>query len=150
MRDRDALRQMLDDALRVVGDGIDLIAESLGQRHEGHGLEGLAKATWFATLNDNTRELRQRGMQIFLQAEIELNRLRLRFGRGHEVVKCYSKIEAELVSPLSGEFVRRQNGETTSDESTKTNLGEETGEFSNLCRPYVGVEGDPPSRSGQA
>src|SRR4051812_12710015 len=46
MRDRDALRQMLDDALRVVGDGINLVGESLEQRHEGQGLEGPGRARW--------------------------------------------------------------------------------------------------------
>lgn len=150
MRDRDALRQMLDDALRVVGDGINLVGESLEQRHEGQGLEGPGRARWLATLNDDTPKLRQRSMQVVLRAQGELERLRLRFGMGHEVVKCYGKLKDELASAFDGEFARRRNAETTSGESMKTSLGAKTGEFIRLCRPYVGVEGDRRSRWGQA
>jgi hypothetical protein len=46
MRDRDALRQALNDALRVIGDSINLVAESIEQRHKGNGLEGPGKAEW--------------------------------------------------------------------------------------------------------
>jgi hypothetical protein len=140
MRDRDALRQMLDDALRVIGDGINLVAESIEQRHKGHGLEGPAKANWLAALSADTSQLRQRSTQIVLGAQGELERLRLRFGMGHEVVKCYAKIKEELTSALDGEFARRRTAETTTGESMRTSLGEKTEEFIKLCRPYVGVE----------
>jgi hypothetical protein len=132
---------MLDDALRVIGDGINLVAESIEQRHKGHELEGPAKAKWLAALSDDTPQLRQRSTQIVLRAQGELERLRLRFGMGHEVVKCYGKIKEELTSALDGEFARRRTAETTSSESMQTSLGAKTEEFIKLCRPYVSIGG---------
>jgi hypothetical protein len=88
----------LKGVLRVIGDGINLVAESIEQRHKGHELEGPAKAEWLAALGDDTPQLRQRSTQIVLRAQGELERLRLRFGLGHEVAKCYGKIKEELTS----------------------------------------------------
>ena len=141
MRDRDALRQMLDDALKAIGEGIEVLEESARERSDGYGLEGEAKLQWGNALDEMTSELKSRARRNWVRVHGEAKRLRLRFGADHDVMKCYEGLVMMLGEAGDTEFDNRRFRRLWARER-RVELDEVISEFVRICRPYVGVQDD--------
>jgi hypothetical protein len=141
MRDRDALRQMLDDALRAVGEGIEVLEESARERSDGYGLEGEVKLQWGKALDQATSELKSRARRNWVRVHAEAARLRLRFGTEHDIMKCYEGMIMMLGGAGDAEFDSRKLRQLWAHER-RVELDEAISEFVRVCRPYVGVQDD--------
>jgi hypothetical protein len=136
MQDREALRLMLDDAIAVIGRGMDLIAESRQKREYDKALKEIGKPRSPDEQVADHEKLFSEGIRNLVSMTNEAQRLRLRFGLEHPITKSY----VDLHKALARLFQREIEGSNTAEDDASTEMGSQISTFIELCRPYIGVK----------
>lgn len=133
MRDLEDLRSMLDDIGAATALATELVANACGQNL----LKGLFEGAIDRDLKTGKDNLERRVVAALQGLNVQLQRLRFRFGDEDAVTLKY----AEMCQQLNKAFQTKEGVESVYDEAFLKSA-QMYREFIDLCRPYVGVKSE--------